>query len=101
LPLTDAFDFGRVQRIDLDAASALILEAGGEIEKMAEALLQTGMAIDTADVAAQAGAQEFELAPGALEPVRVAANHDGGALGDTQIAPHGALGERHQLDDRP
>jgi hypothetical protein len=93
LALADAFDFGRVQRIDLGASLALILEAdlGREIEKMAEALLQPGIAVDAAaDVAddtAQAGAQELELAPSAPELVRmgVAANHDGSALGNAQI----------------
>jgi hypothetical protein len=66
-----------VQRIDLGASPALILEAGlgREIEKMAEALMQLGIAVDAAadvaDDAAQAGAQELELAPRPLELMRM------------------------------
>ena len=90
----DAFDLGRVQRVDLGAALAVILEADAEreIEQRAAAALQRGITVDlAADVAndaAETGAQELELAPGALElmGVGVAANHDRGALGQAQIA---------------
>src|SRR5258707_11821919 len=92
---------------------AVILEAHleSEVEQRSEAAVEFGVAIDlAADVAneaAEAGAQELERAPGTLELVRmgVAADHDGGALGDAQIAlaqRHAvAPGESDKLDDRP
>ena len=113
LALADALDLGRVQGIDLGAALAMILVAhlDGEIEQRAEARLELGIAVDlaadVADEAAEPGAQELERPAGPLElmGVGVAPDHDGGALGHPQIAlaqRHAlALGERHQLLDRP
>ena len=100
-----------MQRIDLGPALAMVLQAhlGREIEKVGETSLELGLAIDlsanVADDAAQTGAQEPERLAGALELMRVAvaAHHDGGALGDAQIAlaqRHAlALGEADELDD--
>jgi hypothetical protein len=73
LALTDAFDLGRVQRIDLGATLAVILQAdlAGETEQRAETRLESIVAVDlaadVADDAVETGAQELELAPGALE----------------------------------
>jgi hypothetical protein len=78
LALTDAFDLGRVQRIDLGATLAVILQEhlAGEIEQRAETRLESIVAVDlaadVADDAAETGAQELELAPGALELMGVA-----------------------------
>jgi hypothetical protein len=64
----------------------------GEIEQRTKAILKPGITLDlTANVAddtAEPGAQEFEFSPGALELVGmgVAPDHDGGALGQAQIA---------------
>jgi len=113
LAFADAFDLGRVQRVDLGAALAMILEADleGEVEQWAEAAVELGPAVegaaDVADDAAQAGAQELERTPGALELVGmgVATDHDGGALGHAQIAlaqrHRVAPGESDELDERP
>src|SRR5258707_655239 len=54
LARADAFDLGRVQRIDLGATLAVVLEADtqGKIEQRAAAALQLGIAVDlAADVA--------------------------------------------------
>src|SRR5262245_55469809 len=94
LAFADAFDLGRVQRIDLRPALALLLMAHTQrqIEQRAKAVFERWVACDlTADVtddAAKPCAQELELAPGALELVGmgVASDHDGGTLGDAPIA---------------
>jgi hypothetical protein len=63
-----------------------------QIEQRAKAVFERGIALDlAADVAndvAKTGSQEFELSPGALELMRmgIASDHDGGALGQAQIA---------------
>src|SRR6478752_5001425 len=63
-----------------------------QIEQRAEASFQRHIAInlaaDVADDPAKSRPQELELAPGALElmSVGIAADHDGGALGQAQIA---------------
>ena len=96
LALADALDLGRMQRIDLGAALAMVLVAHlvGQIEQRGEARFQLRVAFDlAADVAddpAEPGAQELERPPGALElvGVAVAADHDGGALGH----PHDSSG---------
>ena len=73
LAAADAFHLGRVQRVDLRPALALLLVADPQrqIEQRAKAILERGIALDlAADVAndaAESGAQEFEFAPGALE----------------------------------
>src|SRR5438477_11556572 len=82
-----------------------------QIEQRAKAILKCAIALDLAanvpDDAAEPGAQEFELPPGALELVgmRIAPHHDGGALGYAQIALAQfdalALGQRDQLPFRP
>jgi hypothetical protein len=74
LALADAFDLGRVQRIDLGAALVVILEADAEreIKQRAAVALQRGIAVDpAADVAndaAETGAQELELGFGLVRP---------------------------------
>lgn len=109
----DALDLGGVQGIDLVAALAMVLQADAqrEIEQPAEAGFELGLAVDlaaqVADDAAQAGAQELELAPRPLElmGMAVTADHDGGALGDPRVAlaqlDAGLLGEPDQLLERP
>ena len=99
--LADALDLGRVQRIDLGAALAVILEADpdGQSEQVARSVLKRriagDLAADVADDPAEPGAQELELAPGPLElmGVGIAADHDRGALGHPQIA----LAQRHAV----
>ena len=94
LAFADAFDLGRVQRIDFVAALAMILvaDAQREIEQRAEARLERvvagDLAADVADDAAQAGAQELERPTGSLElmGMSVAPDHDGGALGHAPVA---------------
>ena len=81
-----------------------------EIEQRTQAILERGIALDLAanvpDDAAEPGAQEFELPPGALELVgmRIAPHHDGGALGHAQIALAQfdtlAFGQRDQFLNR-
>jgi hypothetical protein len=62
-----------VQRIDLRSALTLLLMANPqrEIEQRTKAILERRIALDLAanvpDDAAEPGAQEFELPPGALE----------------------------------
>ena len=113
LALADALDLGGVQRIDLVAALAVVLEAHpvGQGEQIGETLLQRLVAVDfAADVAdhpAQSGAQELEHPPGPLElmGVGIAADHDRRALGHPDIAlpqPHiVAPGQIDQLLQRP
>ena len=82
-----------------------------QIEQRAEASFQRRIAInlaaDVADDPAKSRPQELELAPGALElmSVGIAADHDGGALRQAQIAlaqRHTvALGEPDELGDGP
>src|SRR5262249_123625 len=94
LALADALDLGGVKGIDLGAALAMVLEADAQrqVEERAEAALEVGLAldlaVDIADDPTQAGAQELELSscPPELMRVAVAADHDGGALGDPGIA---------------
>ena len=94
LAFADAFHLGGVQRADLGPALALLLKADPQrqIEQRAQAVVERGIALDlAADVtndAAETGSQEFELSPGALELMRmgIAPDHDGGALGQAQIA---------------
>jgi hypothetical protein len=102
-----------MQRVDLRSALALLLMANPQrqIEQRAKAILERGIALDLAanvpDDAAKPGAQEFELPPGALElmGMGIAPHHDGGALGQAQIALAQfdalAFGQRDQLLDRP
>jgi hypothetical protein len=77
LAAADALHLGRVQRIDLRSALALLVLAHTlrEIEERAEAVFEHCVALDlAADVAvdaAEPGAQEFELSPGALELMRM------------------------------
>src|ERR1700676_4555728 len=112
LAFADALHLGGVQRVDLGAALALLLMADPQrqIEQRAKAVLERGIALDlAADVAndaAKTGSQEFELSPGALELMRmgITPDHDGGALGQAQIALAQldalALGQIDQLLDR-
>ena len=82
-----------------------------QIEQRTEASFQRRIAInlaaDVADDPAKSRPQELELAPGALElmSVGIAADHDGGALRQAQIAlaqRHTvALGEPDELGDGP
>ena len=73
LALADAFDLGRVQRIDLLSALmlALLAHPAGEHERMGEGALQRGVALDLAhDVArdpAEIGADRPQRPVGALE----------------------------------
>jgi hypothetical protein len=73
LAFADALHLGRMQRVDLGSALALLLLADPQrqIEQRAKAILERcvtlDLAPDVADDAAEPGAQEFELAPGALE----------------------------------
>src|ERR1700730_14664319 len=112
LAFADALHLGGVQRVDLGAALALLLMADPQrqIEQRAKPVLERGIALDLApDVAndaAKTGSQEFELSPGALELMRmgITPDHDGGALGQAQIALAQldalALGQIDQLLDR-
>lgn len=94
LALADAFDLGGVQGIDLRPTLAVILAAdlAGQDEQRPEALFQGGVAVDLAvdvsDDAPEAGAQELECSASALElmGMAVSPDHDGGPLGDPQIA---------------
>src|SRR5713101_6109153 len=112
LAFADALHLRRVQRIDLRPALTLLLMAytRREIEQRAEAVFERCVALDlaadVADDAAEPGAQELQLSPGALELVRmrIAPDHDGGALGQAQIALAQfdplAFGQIDQLLDR-
>ena len=72
-------------------AAVLVAHLDGEIEEPAEAALELGVAldltVDVADDAAEPGAQELERSAGAPElmGVAVAPDHDGGALGHTDV----------------
>lgn len=113
LALADAFNLGGMQGIDLVAALAVVLEthAMRHRERLGEALPQRlvagDLAADVADHPAQSDAQEFELAPSALELVGVdiAPDHDCGPLGHPAIALPQlhlvVLGQVHQLFERP
>ena len=78
LALADAFDLGRVQRIDLPSALMLPLFAhpAGEHQRRGEGALQFGVAPDLAhDVAhdpAEIGADRLQRPVGALELFGVA-----------------------------
>jgi hypothetical protein len=101
-----------VQRIDLGAALAVILEAypHRQSEKVGEALLEPvvagDLAANVADHPAQPDAQEFEFTSRPLELVGMAVptDHDRRALGHPAIAlpqPHSvAFGEIDQLLQR-
>jgi hypothetical protein len=88
-----------VQRIDLRAALAVILELHPhrQGEQIGEALLEFGVSLDlAADIAdhpAEPRAQEFEFAPRPLElaGMGIPADHDRGTLGHLPIA----LAQRH------
>ena len=90
----DAFDLGRVQRIDLMTALPVILKAHPycQREQVGKALFERpvagDLAPDVADHTAEPNAQELELTPGPLELVRmrVAPDHDRGALGEAPVA---------------
>src|SRR5262245_65146526 len=112
LAAADTLHLGSMQRIDLWPALMLVLMANPqrEIEQRAEAVFEHCVALDLAanvtDDATEPGAQELQLPPGAFElvGVRVAPHHDGGPLGQPQIALAEldalALGQLHQLLDR-
>src|SRR5579883_2476262 len=112
LALADAFDFRCVEGIDLGAALPVILmpHFNGEIEEVGKAGLEGGFAVDlpadVADDAAEPRAEELERLAGALElmGMAVSPDHEGGALGDAQIAlaqrHRVAPGERDELHDR-
>src|SRR5262249_36040936 len=112
LASADALDLGRVQRVDLWPALTLLLMANPqrEIEQRAKAVFERCVALDLAanitDDASKPRAQKLQFPPRAFELVgmRVAPHHDGGALGQAQIALAQlnalALGQLHQLLDR-
>src|SRR5262245_61443651 len=112
LAAADALDLGRVQRVDLWPALTLLLMANPqrEIEQRAKAVFERCVALDLAanitDDASKPRAQKLQFPPRAFELVgmRVAPHHDGGALGQAQIALAQlnalALGQLHQLLDR-
>jgi hypothetical protein len=88
LAFADVLHLGHAQRVDLRSAPTLLLvaEPQRETEQRTKAILKSGIAFDLAadvpDDAAEPGAREFELPPGALELVGMRApHHDGGALG--------------------
>ena len=108
----DALHLGRVQRIVFRPALTLLLMAHTQrqIEQRAEAVFERCVALDLAadvtDDAAEPRVQELQLPPGALElmGMRIAPDHDGGALGHPQIALAQfdtlAFGQIDQLLDR-
>jgi hypothetical protein len=110
--VADALHLRGVQRIDLRAPLTLLLVANTqrEIEQRAEAVFEHGAALDLAanvtDDAAKPHGQEPQLPSRTLELVRmrIAADHDGGALGHPPIAlaQFDALtfGQTDQLLDR-
>src|SRR6202167_3180946 len=93
LALADAFDLGRVQRIDLFSALmlALLAHPAGEHERMGEDALQLSLALDPAhDVArdpAEIGSDCLERPVGALEllGVRIALVGDQRVLADPLV----------------
>src|SRR5689334_22557656 len=111
-PFANALHLRGVQRIDLGAALAVILEAypHRQSEKVGEALLEPviagDLAANVADHPAQPDAQEFECAPRPLELVGmgIAADHDRSAFGHPPITlpqPHSvAFREIDQLLQR-
>ena len=92
--LADAFDLGRVQRINLRAALTVILKPHSHRQReqvgkaLGERRVASNLAANVTDRPAQSGAQEFEFAPRPLElvGVAVAPDHDRGALGDPRFA---------------
>ena len=102
--LANAFDLGGMQRIDFGTALPVILKAhphrqGEQAGKaFLEGFVARDLAPDIADHAAQPDAQELERAPSPLELVRmrVAPNHECGALGDAPIP----LPQRHVVAPR-
>src|SRR5262245_35936678 len=112
LAAADALDLGRVQRVDLWPALTLLLMSNPqrEIEQRAKAVFERCVALDLAanvtDDAAKPRAQKLQFPPRAVELVgmHVAPHHDGGTLGEAQIALAQlnalALGQLHQLLDR-
>src|SRR5438094_5650722 len=88
----------------------LMANSQREIEQRAKAVFERCVALDLAanvtDDAAKPRAQKLQFPPGAVELVgmRVAPHHDGGTLGQAQIALAQlnalALGQLHQLLDR-
>ena len=104
LAFADAFDLGRVQRIDLVAALAMVLKAypvrqGKQVgEASRERRVAGDLAADVADHPAEPDAQELQLAAGPLElmGVAVARDHDRRALGHPAIT----LPQRHGVAPR-
>jgi hypothetical protein len=90
----DAFDLGRVQRVDLVPALTLVLQPDldRQVEQRAEPGFQLGLAGDLApdvtDNPAKPCAQEAQLPPHPFELMRVAVapDHDRRTLGHAHIA---------------
>ena len=112
LAFADALHLRGMQGVDLRPALALVLMAdplarSSRGRKRPRARHRRRSCGDVPDQAAEPGAQELERSPGALElmGMGIAPDHDGGALGHPQIALAQlhtfALGQRHQLLDRP
>jgi hypothetical protein len=84
LAIANALHLGRVQRVDLGPALALLLMANPQrdIEQRSKAVLKCAIAFDLAadiaDDAAEPGAQELQLPPGAR--MDVAPHHDAARL---------------------
>jgi hypothetical protein len=90
----DAFDLGRVQRIDLPSALmlALLAHAAGEHQRMGEDALQFGVVLDLArDVArdpAEIGSDRLQRPVGALELLGVGV----ALMGDQRMFAHPRVG---------
>src|SRR5262249_21745057 len=107
-----ALVLGRSERVDLWSRLTLLLMSNPqrEIEHGAKGVFERCVALDLAanvtDDAAKPRTQKLQFPPRAFELVcmRVAPHHDGGALGQAQIALAQlnalALGQLHQLLDR-
>ena len=94
LALADAFDLGRVQRIDLPSALmlALLAHPAGEHDRMGEGALQFSLALDLAhDVAndpAEIGSDRLQRPLGALELLGVGV----ALMGDQRMFAHPFVG---------
>src|SRR5215831_9414106 len=100
LALADAFDLGRMERVELEAALTLLLRAdlAGPGQRLVEHLLKAragDLAGDVANDAAQPRAQQAQLSPISIEllGVGVAPRHERGPLGDAQVG----LPQRHAV----